>query len=871
MLRLNQLSVTPFKICTIIILSSILIACGGSGGGGSNTNTPESIGPAIPNTFSSLSYKGASSPRDETVNRYLQAIWPEVALEARCGGCHTPGDISPAFANRDDINAAYDAAESLINTSNPPQSRLVTKVAEGHNCWLTNAGTCAALMTDWVTAFANVATGTSFLNALNLQEPTPLKTVGVSKQFPELASATNFETTIYPLTEAYCASCHSEAADLRQQPFIGSADIQVAYEAARSKINLEDDDASLAAAVSRLTVRLRDESHNCWASNCATSSQDMHDAIQDFANVLTASEVNPALQISRELNIDADGQAAAGGGRVENNVIAKWDFRDSTIDSTTRTADDISGVEPAITLNLIGNVEWLVAGGVRINDGKLQASTTTSAKLYDRITGTGGEYSIEAWVVPLNVTQDGPARIVSYSGGNDRRNFTMGQTLYDYNFQARASTTDADGQPAVSTPMADEVLQATLQHVVMTYSAVEGRKIYVNGELIVDNDPEGSGNLESWDRNFALVLGDEVSNDNQWQGAIRLLAIHNVAMLEDDIKTNFDIGVGQTFYLLFSVSHLLDAPPFEVPRSYIVLAIEQFDDFGYLFNEPFFVTFDSTATIPDIPVQGMRIGVNGNEAEVGQVYGNIDTAITQALVDAGEGRQVISSLGTIIAVDQGRDTDNFFLSFDLFGDKETVRVEQTFTAPVPQASGDEQSAISIKTFDEINEALSSLTGISKTNSIVATTFSNIRQQLPVNADIQGFVAAQQLAISQLAVGYCSALTAQEVTSTNYYGSFNFSDDVATAFGLDSSSPAAGRNQIIIPLLTNLLADNLDDQPDIGTLADDATQAGLLNNLMGDLIASCDTDNSCSQSNSRVLSMVTATCSAAFGSAMMLLQ
>lgn len=853
MLRLNQLSVAPLKICSLIVLSSILIACGGSGGGGSNTNTPDSIGPAIETTFSRINYSGAA-PRDATVQRYRQEIWSNVAMETRCGGCHVAGNTNPAFSDRSNINTAYDAAASLINTSNPGDSRLVTKVAEGHNCWLTNAGSCAALMTDWVTAFSNVATGTSFLSALNLQEPTPLKTVGVSRQFPALASDTNFETTIYPLTELYCASCHSETADLRQQPFIGSADVQVAYEGARSKINLEDDDASLADAVSRLTVRLRDESHNCWAGNCATSSQAMHTAIQAFSNNIDPTVVNPALQISRELNIDSDGQAAAGGGRVETNVIAKWDFRDSTIDPNTRTADDTSGLEPAITLNLVGNVEWLAAGGVRINDGKLQASTTTSAKLYDRIIGEG-EYSIEAWVVPLNVTQDGPARIVSYSGGNDRRNFMMAQTLYDYDFQARSTDPDidADGAPAVSTPMADEVLQATLQHVVMTYSAVEGRKIYVNGELIVNNDPEGAGSFENWDRNFALVLGNEVSNDNQWQGAIRLLAIHNAAMSAEDIQTNFDIGVGQTFYLLFSVSHLLEGTAFEVPRSYIVLAIEQFDDFGYLFNEPFFVSFDTGAIIPDIPIQGLRIGVNGNETDVGQVYGNIDTLVTQALVDANEGRQVLSTLGTVIAVDQGRTNDNFFLSFDLFGDKETVRVDQTYTVPAPQASGDEQSAIAIKTFDEINEALSSLTGIDKTETDVALTFDTIRQQLPVNEDIQGFVAAQQLAVTQLAVSYCSALTTQEAGgSTGYYGAFNFGGTV------NSSLDSAGRTALITPLLDNLLADNLADQPDRATIT------GLLNTLIDNL-------GTAQQSSARVESIVTATCSAAFGSAMMLLQ
>ena len=37
-----------------------------------------------------------------------------------------------------------------------------------------------------------------------------------------------------------------------------------------------------------------------------------------------------------------------------------------------------------------------------------------------------GEYSIEAWVVPANVTQEGPARIISYSAGDSNRNFTLG-------------------------------------------------------------------------------------------------------------------------------------------------------------------------------------------------------------------------------------------------------------------------------------------------------------------------------------------------------------------------------------------------------------------------------------------------------------
>jgi len=89
-------------------------------------------------------------------------------------------------------------------------------------------------------------------------------------------------------------------------------------------------------------------------------------------------------------------------------------------------------------------------------------------------------------------------------------------------------------------------------------------------------------------------------------------------------------------------------------------------------------------------------------------------------------------------------------------------------------------------------------------------------------------------------------------------------DFGTGANLAEVFNPYGRIELVTPLLTKLLVDNLDDQPDIGTLADDATQAGLLNNLMDDFIAGCDADGSCSQNNSRVQSMVTAVCSSTFG-------
>ena len=128
------------------------------------------------------------------------------------------------------------------------------------------------------------------------------------------------------------------------------------------------------------------------------------------------------------------------------------------------------------------------------------------------------------------MVQEGPARIVSYSAGTAARNFTLGQTQYNYDFLQRSSTTDANGEAALSTADADEDLQATLQHVVVTFDPLNGRKIYVNGVFTDDLDPVPAGNLSDWDDSFAFVLGNEVSNDRLWQGTIRMVAIHNRAL-----------------------------------------------------------------------------------------------------------------------------------------------------------------------------------------------------------------------------------------------------------------------------------------------------------------------------------------------------
>ncbi len=466
-----------------------------------------------------------------------------------------------------------------------------------------------------------------------------------------------------------------------------------------------------------------------------------------------------------------------------------------------------------------------------------------------------GEYSIEAWVIPDNVTQgDGgadTARIVSYSGSNDVRNFTLGQTLYNYDFLNRSNDTDVNGLPALATADADERLQATLQHVVATFDPVNGRRLYVNGEFTNDEDPLAGAALEEWSETFALVLGNEVSgSEYAWSGSIRFLAIHNRALAPEAITANFDVGVGARFYLLFNVSSLIEAD-----GAYVAFEVQQFDDYGYLFAEPFFLTLDDETTVPPTPIKGVRIGVNGREAPTGQVFAALDTELSSdTFVD---GRQPLSGQGAVIELQQGPDSDQFFLTFDQLGEHEFVRVDSEPPAPGDPAMIDDQPKLGLRSFAAINATLSTATGVPSTTASVASTYEKVRQQLPTKPQVDGFVAAHQMGVTQLSVAYCSALNADSDLRSAYYTGFDFNAGVNSAFNAD------GRTAVIEPLLSHLLAAEIEGDS-LTSQADPAELRAEMNDLI-DLMAASGGDAE------RSRTIVTALCAATLGSALTLLQ
>ncbi len=817
--RLHSRTLAPLAVALCL---AALAGCG-AGSGAAVSENPITTASITPTAFT---YTGPP-PASADVQRFKTNVWDNLQPDNRCGSCHAAGQ-DPQFVRTDDINLAYAAANTVVDLDTPSQSRLVTKVAEGHNCWLTSPQACADVIVRFIQAWAGDVAGDGF-KTVALSAP-PERTPGASKSFP--ASSSDFAARVHPLLTLHCAGCHSEGASVPQSPFFASSDLEVAYAAARPKIDLNS------PANSRFVLRLASEFHNCWSS-CSSDGSEMLAAISAFADGISVTPVDPNLVISRALTLD-DGIVASTGGRFDASAIALWEFKAGQGD----TAFDTSGVSPAINLSLIGDIEWVGGFGIRINSGRAQGTTSASAKLHDLITATN-EFTLEAWVVPANVTQDGPARIFTYSAGTDARNFTLGQTLYNYDVLVRSADTDANGEPALSTPDDDEVLQATLQHVVLTYTLEEGRVLWVNGERVGLVEGAGSS-LASWDDTFAVVLGNEPGNNRQWQGTIRLAAVHNRALTAEQIRQNFDAGVGAKFFLLFGVGHLVD-----IADAYILIEGSQFDSFSYLLNAPRFVTLSGTAPTTDIPIKGMRIGINGSEVNVGQAFANVDTVVNAT--DFGPDGQTLSPIGTIVGVDTGPGSDEFFLSFERIGAFENVRVEAAPPPPAAPADLPEVAHIGVRNFAEINATLAALTGISPTTPAVASVFDTVQQQLPTVESIDAFLSSHQMAVTQLGIEYCSALVDSPTRRAALFPAFDFDADVATAFD------AAGRSALIDPLAARLLS-TLPTQPD-------STQLATELNALIDQLAMCGSD--CSATRTRIVAK--ATCAAAFSSAAMLLQ
>lgn len=212
---------------------------------------------------------------------------------------------------------------------------------------------------------------------------------------------------------------------------------------------------------------------------------------------------------------EAPGQPLAG-------VVALYKFDDF---SGTTVADTSGfGVATDLTIADPANATWGTSS-LTLNASTV-VSKSDSSKLVNAMQATDA-FTADVWVTPANLTQGGPARIVSISASTGSRNMTFGQEADRWELRVNSTTNSGNGLPALLT--STSLTSTTMYHGVATRDAAGTLRIYVDG-VLVQSRTDG-GTLADWQIvGREVVLGNEVTLDRPWLGTFHRVVLYDRAL-----------------------------------------------------------------------------------------------------------------------------------------------------------------------------------------------------------------------------------------------------------------------------------------------------------------------------------------------------
>ena len=275
----------------------------------------------------------------------------------------------------------------------------------------------------------------------------------------------------------------------------------------------------------------------CLNANGANRHRDQHANVKEFALACRVRFVNVASWVAVCMLL-APAVSQGETPRVTEGLLALYTF-DETSGKIVR---DQSGTGEPLDLQI--NDEGAVqrdAGRVTIRRSTLIASPSAATKIIDAVKRTN-ELTIEAWIRPANVSQEGPARLVTLSRDTSHRNFTVGQEANRFDVRLRTTKTSVNGMPSI--PTAARSASPELTHIVFTRSRDGQATIYLNAATSANRKVDGD--LSRFDANYRFALGNELTADRPWLGELHLVAIYDRALSTEQVKANFAAGAAAT-------------------------------------------------------------------------------------------------------------------------------------------------------------------------------------------------------------------------------------------------------------------------------------------------------------------------------------
>ena len=227
--------------------------------------------------------------------------------------------------------------------------------------------------------------------------------------------------------------------------------------------------------------------------------------------------------------------SAWSADRSGDGLVALYDFRLAK----GSIVKDRSGVGKPLDLKIENpkNVRR-TKGTLEVRGKTLIRSDKPAAKVFNAVRRSG-EITIEAWVRPANAKQDGPARMVTLSGGSSERNFTLGQEGDKVDVRLRTTKTSGNGIPSLNSP--GRSLAPRLTHIVYTRNRGGRARLFLNGKQQAEKRVPGA--MANWNGKYRLALANEFSSERPWLGTFHLVAIYSRDLSVGEVAQHFKAGV----------------------------------------------------------------------------------------------------------------------------------------------------------------------------------------------------------------------------------------------------------------------------------------------------------------------------------------
>ncbi len=154
--------------------------------------------------------------------------------------------------------------------------------------------------------------------------------------------------------------------------------------------------------------------------------------------------------------------------------------------------------------------------------------STAGKAVYEACKRTN-ELTVEATITPGNLTQSGPARIITLSSTGLARNFTVGQEGANLVLRLRTTRNGTNGSKVE--PKLCKLRTDRAQRVVITYRPGQ-LSCYVDGKLAMKTG-RIQGDFSNWDSKQTLLFGDERDDHRYWTGRLKDVKIHSRALSPD--------------------------------------------------------------------------------------------------------------------------------------------------------------------------------------------------------------------------------------------------------------------------------------------------------------------------------------------------